>query len=326
VTALLGPRRFGKTSVLRRLAADLTEVATMPVDFFGVQTHADLVVRLSAAMRDAVPAVRDHAVELSVEAGIDLAGVQASLRLSPRRRPDARLLYGELVGMLVRMSERTPLLVIFDEFQSIVAVDGATAVLRTELQEHYTHVGLIFAGSAPSAMRDIFTRHDQPFFNQADLLTIGPLSREAVHGTVGDGFRSTGRDPGTVAGHIFEFAGGHPQRTMRTADEVWRHTDPDTPADRVWGRSLMALREAEAATLAATYDDLAAGEKKVMRIYANHEPLYGAAAERLELWPGAADHARDKLLAEGKLRTTTEGDIVVTDPLLADWLRQRLPV
>jgi uncharacterized protein len=326
VTALLGPRRFGKTSVLRRLAADLTEVTAIAVDLFGVQTHADLVVRLSSAMREAVPAVRDRAVELSVEAGIDLAGVQAKLQLSPRKRPDARLLYGQLVRMLVEISRRGPLLAIFDEFQSIAAVDGATAVLRTELQHHYPEIGLIFAGSAPSAMRDIFTRHDQPFFNQADLVTIEPLTRAAVHEIVDEGFHSSGRDPGLVTGRIFELTGGHPQRTMRTADAVWRQTELGTPADQVWGRSLIALREAEASTLAATYDDLATGEKKVVRVYANGGALYGSAAERLRLWPGAADHARDKLLAEGKLRETPDGDIVVTDPLLADWVRLRLPL
>jgi hypothetical protein len=89
---------------------------------------------------------------------------------------------------------------------------------------------------------------------------------------------------------------------------------------------LISLREAEAAVLAATYGDLTSTEKKVARIYANHGSIYGAAAERLELSPGAADHARDRLLADGKLRHTSDGDIVVTDPMLADWLVQRLPL
>lgn len=326
VTALLGPRRFGKTSVLRRLAADLTEVATIPVDLFGVQTHADLVVRLATAMREAVPAVRDHAVEVSVQAGIDLGGLQAKLQVSPSRRPDARALYDELVRMLVELARRTPLLVVFDEFQSIAAVEGAAGVLRTHLQHHYTELGLVFAGSAPSAMRDIFTRHDQPFFNQADLVTIEPLALAAVHAIVTDGFAVTGRDPGTIAGQIHQLTGGHPQRTMRAADQVWRLTEPGERADRTWGRALISLREAEAAVLAAFYADLTATERKVVRIYANGGALYGSAAERLELSPGAADHARDSLLADGKLRHDPDEQVVVTDPLLADWLRQHLPL
>lgn len=326
VTALLGPRRFGKTSVLRRLGADLSEVSTMAVDLFGVQTHADVVVRLAAAMRESVPQVRDPAVELSVQAGIDLGGLQAKLALSPAKRPEARVVFDELVRMLVALAQRTPLLVVFDEFQSITAIEGATAVLRTHLQHHYSDLGLVFAGSAPSAMRDVFTRHDQPFFNQADLVTIEPLDPVAVHAIVTDGFAATGRDPGDVAGRIFELTKGHPQRTMRAADQVWRHTSPGERADRRWGVALMALREAESAVLSATYGDLTATEKKVARIYANGGAIYGSAAERLELSPGAATHARDALLADGKLREEPGGQIVVTDPLLADWLVEHLPL
>lgn len=326
VTALLGPRRFGKTSVLHRVAADLTEVSTLAVDLFGVQTYADVVVRFSTAMRESVPQIREPAMELSVQAGIDLGGLQAKLALSPAKRPDARALFDELVQTLVALARRTALLVVFDEFQSVTTIEGATAVLRTHLQHHYSELGLVFAGSAPSAMRDVFTRHDQPFFNQADLVTIEPLDLAAVHAIVADGFAATGRDAGAVGGQIFEFTGGHPQRTMRAADEVWRHTAPGERADRVWGRALMRLREAEAAVLAATYGDLTATEKKVARIYANGGSIYGSAAERLELSPGAANHARDALLAEGKLRHGTDGDVVVTDPLLADWLVQRLPL
>lgn len=326
VAALLGPRRFGKTSVLRRLAHDLSEVSTIAVDLFGVQTHADLVLRLSAAMREAVPAVRTHTYELSAAAGVNLAGLRAQLQLSPRQRPDARVLYSELVRMLVDVGARTPLLVVFDEFQAIAAIEGALAVLRTELQHHYDRVGLLFAGSAPSALRDIFTRHDQPFFNQADIVTIGPLSMQAVQGIVADGFRSTGREAGEVGGLIFRLTGGHPQRTMRAADEVWRHTPSGEVAGERWGQALIALREAEAASLAVSYDELTRDEQKVLRVYANGGAVFGAAAERLELSAGGASHARDRLVADGKLRRDASGSVVVTDPLLADWLRERLPL
>ena len=326
VTALLGPRRFGKTSVLGRLAADLTEVCTVTIDLFGVQTHGDVATRMSEAMRDADAQVRDSALQLSVQAGIDLFGVKVQLAGPPSKRPDERALFERVVETLVGVAQRTPLLVIFDEFQSITAVEGATAVLRTHLQHHYSEMGLIFAGSAPSAMRDVFTRHDQPFFNQADLITVEPLGRPAVHQIVNEGFVATGRDPGGVADQIFGLTQGHPQRTMRAADEVWRHTDPGQRADEHWGQSLISLRHAEASVLAATYEDLSSTEKKVVRICANHQAIFGAAAERLALSPGSATYARDSLLADGKLRKNSDAELVVTDPLLSDWVAQQLPL
>jgi hypothetical protein len=50
VSALLGPRRFGKTSVLGRLAADLTEMTTVWVDLYEVVSMADLAARFDQAL------------------------------------------------------------------------------------------------------------------------------------------------------------------------------------------------------------------------------------------------------------------------------------
>jgi hypothetical protein len=182
----------------------------------------------------------------------------------------------------------------------------------------------LFAGSAPSAMRDIFTRHDQPFFNQADLVEIGPLDLAAVHGIIDAGFTATGRLAGGVAGRIFALTGGHPQRTMRAADQVWRRTPPGGDAEEHWGGALLELRRAEASSLAAAFDELAVDERKVLRVIASGGSLFGVSAKRVELSAGGARHARDALLSDGKLHHVDDA-LAVTDPLLADWLRDTLP-
>ena len=325
VTALLGPRRFGKTSVLRRLAADLSEVSTISVDLFGVQTHSDLVLRLEAGLAAADRPVRHPAYQLSAAAGFKLGGLHAQLQLSPKQRPDASVLAVQLMRIIVEVSATAPTLLIFDEFQSVTEVKGATAALRTELQHHYDRLGLLFAGSAPSAMRNVFTRHDQPFFNQADLLPIGPLSLSAVHQIVTQGFESTGKDAGGVAAQIFPFTSGHPQRTMRLADAAWRMTGPGQPADAHWGAALEDVQQAESATLAATYGELTGDERKVLRLFGHGEPLLGAASKRLELSAGGARHAHARLLADGTLYEH-QGATAVTDPLLADWVRANVPL
>ena len=45
VTALLGPRRYGKTSVLREVAARGSELSTVWVDLFEVVSIADAAIR-----------------------------------------------------------------------------------------------------------------------------------------------------------------------------------------------------------------------------------------------------------------------------------------
>lgn len=52
---------------------------------------------------------------------------------------------------------------------------------------------------------------------------------------------------------------------------------------------------------------------------------HGAEAGLLSLTKGAATHARRALLDSGDLAATGDG-LAVTDPLMADWLRERFPV
>lgn len=200
-----------------------------------MQTHADVVVRLSTAMQESVPQVRDPAVELSVQVRIDLGVRQAKLALSPAKHPDARALFDELAQMLVALARRTSLLVVFDEFQSVTTIDGVTALPRTyraDLRAHRRPSATNHARGGPGvAVRPSGERADQAWGQGADDVARGRDCRP----------------------------GGHLRRPDRHREEV-------------------------------------------ARTYANGGSIYGSAAERLDLSPGAADHARDSLLADAKLR------------------------
>jgi uncharacterized protein len=326
-TALLGPRRFGKTSVLGRLAADLTEVTTITVDLMPVQSSLDAARALLAALLDADAAVSQEATSVSATLGINLVALRAEIRATRAAdRPDPADVFANLVDTLVQTALRRPTVVVFDEFQQIAAVPTGTAVLRAALQHHYKDVGLLFAGSAPSAMRGIFANHDQPFLHQAEIVDIEPLTLAAVTQIVDDGFAETGRQPGAAAALIHEFTAGHPLRTMQAAHAAWLHAE-EVPGDQAWGEALAAVRRAARPSVSALYEQLPTVQRKVLRILANGGSIFGTAAHRLELdSKGSAQQARAALLADGHLVADDGGRDRVTDPFLADWLRTTHPL
>jgi hypothetical protein len=63
----------------------------------------------------------------------------------------------------------------------------------------------------------------------------------------------------------------------------------------------------------------------VLRAVARSGSVYGAEAGLLDLSTGTATHARRTLLDRGDLADTDRG-LVVVDPVLADWIRQRFPL
>jgi uncharacterized protein len=326
VTALLGPRRYGKTSLLRRLVADLTEVTTVWVDLYEVTSMADVAVRFDDALGATTGRFATVARSLAAGVAINLGVVKIDLTGPARNRPDPALTFHGLLDVLVAAAEREPTLLVVDEFSSIARVDGAAGALRTAVQHHFRDLGIVFAGSHPSMMRTLFTARPEPFYGQADLVEIGPLDPAAVEAIVGSGFAATGRDAGPVAGLITAFAAGHPQRTMQLADACWRHTSPGRTADAgTWAAGLDDVRRATGEGMERLYSGFERGERSVLRAVARGGSIYGAEADLLDLSNGTATHARRALLDSGDLMETGTG-LAVVDPLLADWLRQRFPI
>ncbi len=327
VTALLGPRRYGKTSVLRRVGADVAAVGVsiIAVDLYEVSSMADLAVRLDSALA-AAGAGSDRLLSLASAAELNLGAVRLELRRPPASRPEPLATVHAQLDVVTKLAGHNPVLVVFDEFAGIARVNGAAGLLRTHLQHHYQQLGLLFAGSEPALMRMLFTEQAQPFYAQADLVEIGPLRRDAVADLVEDGFRATGRRAGPVGMRIAAFTGGHPQRSMQLADATWRLVGRGERADdATWSQGLAAVRGASGSGLERLYSSLAARERDVLRAIASGGSPFGTAGSLLEIGAGAAQHARRALIDAGHLHT--EGSaIALVDPVFADWLRERLPI
>jgi AAA+ ATPase superfamily predicted ATPase len=168
---LSAPRRYGKTSLLRRIGveADKAGMNYIEVDFYGVLSRLDVAVRLedgysrlrSAPRRVATAAIRTLRPSISVGGG----GVKLESR--PRvEEGTARLLTG-LLDLPLRLYERTGkrTLVAFDEFQALLSVDdGIDGLFRSRIQRHGDAASYVFAGSHPGLMHQLFGARERPFF------------------------------------------------------------------------------------------------------------------------------------------------------------------
>ena len=326
-TRLAAPRRYGKTSLLRRVVAD-AEAAGMNavlVDLFGVMTRADLDVRLEdgyRALRGPVArSVGRLLRDARVRAGV---GSPVELELGGAQRADRFLL--ELLDVPARAAERTGrrTLVVLDEFQEVLrAGERLDALMRSRLQHQGDTVSYVFAGSQPGLLAELFSARDRPLYGQARAVALEPLADADVAGYVDDRFAATGREAGRALDYLLELAAGHPQRTMLLAHHLWAATPPGAVADEeAWERARHAAFTELAEALPATWDAFDDAERRVLIALAG-----GGAAllardtlERYALSRGSAARARDRLLAAGDLRRAG-GRLVLTDPLLAEWIR-----
>ncbi|HUF99034.1 MAG TPA: hypothetical protein VMM60_12970 [Ilumatobacter sp.] len=321
-TVLVAPRRFGKTTVLGAVAARLAHTTTViQIDLYALRSWSDFAGRLSDALI-AVPAGRRHLIErLAASIELNLGVVKAAVARPDR--PEADLTVDRLLDVVVRHAVATETLVIFDEFSSIANVDGAAGLLRTKLQHHYQRVGLLFAGSEPSTMRLLFTDAEQPFFAQADLVDLAPLSLSHVHDMIESAFSAENRSvPAGLAAKIHAFSNGHPQRTMQLADAAWHASRDEVDDQLVFVEALQRCRAATAAGFETRFIDFSSSEQAVLRLLAHNHGLYGRDAELLNLSSSSAAGAITRLVRNGAV-DAPPADPRIIDPLLADWVARR---
>ena len=325
LTALIGPRRYGKTSLLKRVAADLEAVGPQPVwvDLYQMASMSDLAAAVDRGLSGVAGAARRTLDSLAASVSLTIGVLGIELVRSGRRGTDPVLALRGLLEVLVRAAARREVFVVFDEFSGIANVEGGAGVLRSELQHHYQSLGIVFAGSEPSTMRTLFGDQAQPFFAQADLVEIGPLDDLAVYRIIEGGFASTGRDAGPAASRIVSLAEGHPQRAMQLADAVWRRVEPGETSDEdVWTEALADVRRSVDAASERIFDLLPAGQRRTLRAVAEGGSIYGREAARVDLAPATASDAADALTGKGIL-VRRDDRMAIVDPLLADWLRRR---
>jgi len=239
-TRLSAPRRYGKTSLLRRVLADAAGegLTTVYVDFYGVATVDEVADRIEHAYRTALTGRLQRALDAI------LATLRPTARLAPLpgvgieiapipavRAAQHRLL--ELLDLPAKLYERSErrTLVVFDEFQEVLTA-GTTIdrLIRSRIQHHGPAAAYIFAGSHPGLMAELFHNRERALFGQARPVELSPLPEAELIGYVGSRFEATGRDPGPTLPPLANLAQGHPQRAMLLAHHLWEGSNRCLPA------------------------------------------------------------------------------------------------
>jgi len=332
-TRLSAPRRYGKTSLLHRVARDAENAGInyLEVDFYGVLTHADVIARIeeaynklrSPAKRIAIAAIRALRPRMSVGGG----PIPAKLEARPQPTEETtRVLTGLLdlpLTLFKRNGQRT--LVAFDEFQALLAVDPQIdGLFRSRIQRHGDAASYIFAGSHPGLMEQLFGACERPFFGQARALYLDPLSDPDLADYIGARFEAGQRDVAPVLGALLDLVAGHPQRAMLLAHHLWEQTPRGEAATaEAWQRAQEEMFAEHGEALQATWDALEVKEQAVLSaVTLSADSLFNQRTlARFNLSKGGAGHARDALVHAGHLHSIGP-ELQLVDPLMGEWIRR----
>jgi uncharacterized protein len=329
---LEGPRRFGKTSLLRAALAEADRQGAVPIEvnFLGCVTAADVAQRIDRAYSAQLdgPLRRWYdgvlrTLQPTVSAAPAGVGVTAQPQASNRGLIDR-------LELPARVQERSgkQCVIAFDEFQEVVRIDPALpGVFRSTLEASSNAAGYIFSGSHPGLMRDLFSDRRHAFFAQAAPIELRPLPPDALADFISARFEDGNRDPGEGLGPLLDAAEGHPQRAMLLAHHLYEQVRPRQAAGiEQWvAAHERAMREASG-EIQVLWESCSTLERRVLKTVAHRAvPLTGKeAAQRFGLAKsGSTQVAVDRLVAEGHMirDEATRSRWRILDPFLSSWLR-----
>lgn len=188
---LIGPRRYGKTSLLRSAAEEAERSGAVvlrydaqafpTVEQLAARIAADAVQRLTGTLERAADAVREFFASVRPSATFNPAENKWTVTLAgaPRRESGAPLLADVLDGVERAAAKAgSTVAIVIDEFQEVIEDGGEKAEqqLRAAVQRH-AHVGYVFAGSKTRLLTDMVKDASRPFYRMGVELYLGPVPR-----------------------------------------------------------------------------------------------------------------------------------------------------
>jgi hypothetical protein len=336
---IFAPRRYGKTSLVHRVAQRLAtrRALVAEVNLWFTPTKEKLAGRLAREVAD-ILGLAGKAKEI--------ARAFAGLRITPTITIDPNdgsfsfsFAAGhtsqdvdDTIEYLLRMlaetavSRKRPVVLIMDEFQEIAEIDpGLTKLLRSVFQEQ-PEVAHIYLGSKRHLMERIFNDANEPFWRSAKRVELGPIEPAEFAPFIRAGFRDHGRNvDDAVVERVLAITGGHPYATQELCYFLWAETPAKrTARDAQLDAAMAKLLRSEHSHLSDLWDRATANQRLLLAALAEESgrPLSEDYRARQGLRGASTTQKAIEALVKQEIVAKDGGFVRITEPFYGEWIRR----
>jgi hypothetical protein len=337
---LLAPRRYGKSSLVWRVAQRLVRKRTLvaQVDLMTTPTKERLAEKLAETIYEDV-ASRLFRVKERLRIFQDLR-VQPAINLNPH---DGTLSFGfgaalapldldetierllSLPALLAAERERQAVLIL-DEFQEVVDIDRDLPKLMRAVFQQQPEVAHVYLGSKRHMMQRIFNDENEPFWRSAKKMELGVIAPREFDGYIHERFKATDRliEP-TAADQVLAITRGHPYATQELCYFLWQRVPPEgsATAEQV-ADALADVLRSEHAHFTLVWGRASSAQRSLLHALAQApgHPLSASYRRRFALpGPSTVQKALQALERE-ELISRASGFAEISEPFLKEWIRR----
>ncbi len=337
-TILISPRRWGKSSLVDRVAAQVKskQIKLVKIDLFSIRTEEEFYNALANAVIKATSSKTEEWLEMgkkfmrnitpkfTVELG-DKQNFDLSLDLDAVKKH-----YRELLDLpeKIAVDKKLKLVICIDEFQNIATFSNALAVqkrLRSVWQTHQSVTYCLY-GSKQHMMMDLFTKQSNPFYKFGELMYLPKISETKWVSFITRQFQKTEKTITLAqARKVAETVKCHPYYVQQLSHLIWVNTEK-TVSDSAIAESTQELIDQNAILYFKETEDLNNTELKLLKAVAAGETQYTAkeVIRKYNLGTSASVIKAKKSLILKELVDEQKKQLVFLDPAYELWFLQNL--
>ena len=327
---LYAPRKYGKTSLLKRALLDGERqegLVPVLVDLYRVASIADVTIRFERAyakyLKGALRAkIEDFLQRTGLGLSLGAFGISAKIQINPKTESLAAL--HALLDLPLRLEEGGGfrVFVALDEFQDVSRIPDLDGLMRSHIQHQGEVASYVFAGSEPGLMKQLFEDRSRPLYDSAVPMRLGRLPDPAIADYIANRFEQSKRSVGETLNLLLGTALGHPQRAMMLAYHLWETVAPgETATFDDWARAHSSALAELQPELDAHWQGFSLNDQKTMRsiVAGGGSPYRAGVLSRLELSKSTAQSVVARLVQAAEIEPEGRKYRVV-DPLFAEWI------
>jgi uncharacterized protein len=337
---LFAPRRYGKSSLVRRVAERLVRrrVLVAQVDLMTTPTRERLAEKLAKTIYDDVASRVLRAKErmrvfrnLRVQPTITVDPNDGSFSfsfqamLAPEDLDETLERLLALPGTLAAERERRAALIL-DEFQEIVDIDrGLPKLMRAAFQQQ-PEVAHVYLGSKRHMIRRIFSDENEPFWRSAKQMELGVIRPKDFRPYIEKRFDATNRGlQAEAVDRVLDLTRGHPYATQELCYFLWQSVyEGETGGLDAVEEALAGVLRSEHAHFTLAWSRASAAQRTLMQALAQApgHPLSNAYRRRFALAGPSTVQKALQALERDELIAREGGFAEIREPFLAAWIER----
>ena len=286
-TALISPRRWGKSSLVKRVAqlkSSDKKTKWCFLDMFSVRNEEEFYEKLSREVikttstkwEEWVMSAKDFFKHLipKVTFGTDpINDFSVSFELEELKKHRDEILN---LPETVAKKQNVRLIVCIDEFQNIHNFKEAEAFEKflRSIWQHHENVSYCLYGSKRHLMSDIFNKRNRAFYLFGDIMLLDKIAVEHWEPFIVERFRKTGKTISrALANQIATTMKGHPYYVQQYAHYVWENTNT-TVTEASLSTCLERILEVNQILYQREIEDLTVTQINLLEAIANEETQF----------------------------------------------------